>query len=379
MRKNKWVFLLFACYILLATCYTVYSYSQIDLNLTLSSNKIYQSFQKSMIQLGYFNRPLSTLIYSLIVFILYTLYFIGYRFLKKRKLSIRAMWWLVALTVGILLFSYPALSHDIFNYIFNAKMVLVYHKNPHVNVALEFPRDLWTRFMHNTHTPAPYFYGWTILSLIPSFLGLGKLTINLLSFKLFELPFFIWQIFLLNKILNKLLPKERLNRLFLFVLNPLLLIETFGSGHNDVVMMSLALCSLWFLVKEEKTTLKNLILSIFFLLLSASIKYVTIILLPLYLIYSLRKKFDIASFSAILLFLVIFTRPQDQFQPWYLIWSLSFATFSKNNWVLKLILYFSFSLMLRYLPLLYIGEFNRLTNDLEFKITYLPPLLILIF
>lgn len=378
MKKNKGFFFLSACYLLFTTCYAVYSYSQIDLNLTLFSNKIYQTFQKSMIQLGYFNRSFSTLIYTLIILILYAVYCILYTSFKKGKLSLKNLWLITALAIGILLFSYPALSHDIFNYIFNAKMVLVYHKNPHINVALEFPHDLWTRFMHNTHTPAPYFYGWTALSLFPSLLGFSKLTLNLLTFKLFEIVFFIWQIDLLNKILNKLLPKERLNRLFLFILNPLILIETFGNGHNDVVMISLALFSLWFLIKEEKTTFKNLIPSIIFLLLSASIKYVTIILLPIYLIYGFKKKIDIGSICAIILFLVIFTRPQDQFHPWYLIWSLSFAAFAKKEWLFSILLYFSLSLMLRYAPLFYIGEYRRQTQNLMSLVTFLPTFLLFI-
>ncbi|MCX6765316.1 MAG: hypothetical protein NT148_02135, partial [Candidatus Nealsonbacteria bacterium] len=286
MRKNKWSLFLIVSYILIAACYTLYSFSQIDLNLTLSSNGIYQSFQKVLIRLGYFNRPLSTLFYILIVFLFFTVYSLLFISFKKKRFSLKKLWWLVGLTIGFLIISYPALSHDIFNYMFNAKMVLLYRRNPHIYVALNFPHDTWVRFMHNVHTPAPYFYGWTVLSLIPSVISLNKIIPNIINFKLFEIPFFVWQIYLLNKILGKLIPEERLERLFLFVLNPLVLIEVFGNGHNDLTMTSLALGSLWFLIKEEKISIKNFLLSIFFLLLSASIKYVTIILLPVYLIYA---------------------------------------------------------------------------------------------
>src|SRR3990172_6981226 len=131
-----------------AGIYSVYSFSQTDPNQVFFSQSWYWQFQKFMWRLGFQER----------------------------------------------------LSSDIYNYIFNAKMVWVYGANPHRQVALNFPDDQWLRFMHNTHTPAPYGYGWTMLSLVPSVIGQNHLKLTLLLVKMFVGAFFAGVIFFQSKI-----------------------------------------------------------------------------------------------------------------------------------------------------------------------------------
>ncbi len=155
---------------------TIYSYSQIDLNLTLSSNAVYQSFQQTMIWLGYFNRPLSTTIFLVLVFLLFAIYYLLLRLVKQGRLEERQFWILVILTLGISVFAYPAFSHDIFNYMFDARIVTTYGLSPYQYKALDFPADLWIRFMHWTHRYYPYGPTWLLLTLPFSFSGFGKFT-----------------------------------------------------------------------------------------------------------------------------------------------------------------------------------------------------------
>jgi len=65
--------LLITYYVLLIT-FSVFSYSQIDLNLTLSKNPLYLAFQKQMTSLGYYHRPLSTTIFVVLSLLLITYY-----------------------------------------------------------------------------------------------------------------------------------------------------------------------------------------------------------------------------------------------------------------------------------------------------------------
>jgi len=143
-------------YSLLLLFLIIYSYSQIDLNLTLSSNQLYQSIQQQLIYLGYFNRPLSTVVFTILLFLLFTFYFFILYLVNKKKVTLQKILLLVVLTCVILLFSYPAFSHDIFNYMFDARIVTKYYQNPYFHSALDFPNDLWTRFMHWTHRTYPY-------------------------------------------------------------------------------------------------------------------------------------------------------------------------------------------------------------------------------
>lgn len=363
-----------------------------------------------MTQLGYFNRPLSTIIFVILVILLFTVYCllimrlchpgakhsgaIGSPSLKSKgdsiTLRLRSGFqndkinWLIAITL-ILLLAYPLFSHDIFNYIFNAKMVWFYKQNPHKQVAAYFIHDVWLRFMHNVHTPAPYAYGWTIISLTPGILTLTQnLKLSLWGMKGFIALFWIGQLWILAKIIKRLFPKENY-RWFLFALNPLVLIETLVVGHNDVVMMFLALVSFYFLLKTKKIISKEFFLSLLFLGLSVSIKYATIILVPLWLAChpgvprimretigppSLKSRKDsivarlrlllqndIGSWAAIFLFAIIFTR-LDQLHSWYLIWAFSFAILSKSKWIISIFTALTFGALLRYAPYLYFGNWN---------------------
>lgn len=346
---NKFKFLA-TSYWLLAFGFAIYSYAFLDIGLTLTSFEPYLNFQKKMQWFGYFNRPKSTIIFIFISFLLFTFYSLLFIAVKKRKILLKDIIFLAALISGILILAYPSFSHDIFNYIFNVKMVLQYQVDPHRQAAINFP-DPMLGFMRNIHTPAPYFYGWTIISLLPGFLSFNRIFPNLINFKLFSAAFFFLCFLILKKIYSVLGIKNAKSRLVLFLLNPLILIETIGVGHNDLSMMALALASFYFLIKfkKEKSSkgrsriyagkLKFFLLSVFCFLFSVSIKYATVILLPLFIIWYLKPKFDIGLCGSILLFLLPFTRPLDQLHSWYLIWPLTWIFLSRK---IKAVYFFCF-------------------------------------
>ncbi len=115
-------------------------------------------------------------------------------------------------------------SYDVFNYLFNAKMVWIYQVNPHIHAAIEFSRDPMLRFMQNVHTPAPYGYGSTALSLIPGLTWFTKnFTISFWAMKLFVTSFWLGQLWITKKLVNKLFPHEPW-RFWLLALNPLVLV-----------------------------------------------------------------------------------------------------------------------------------------------------------
>jgi len=322
--------------------FCLFSFARQDLNLTLYNFSFWNPIRTWLQALTNLQVTLIFLILSLLLIILYL----------KNKYSDpdRNVLWLLILPA---IFTYPLFSHDIFNYLFNAKMVLIYHANPHIQTAINFAFDPITRFMHNIHTSAPYAYGWTIFSLIP---GLAWLTQNFtLSFwlmKLFIALFWLGQLFILRKIISKFYPTQTW-RWYLFAFNPLVLIETLIVGHNDVVMMFLALLSYWFYLNSAKFK------AVLLLLLSASIKYVTFLLLPF---ISLRgrtlKKVDLPSLFALLLLAVMFIRP-GQLHSWYFIWAFSFAVLARSKLLIKVFVALTFGALLRYAPYLYYGNWDQ--------------------
>ena len=139
----------------------IYSYSQIDLNLTLLQSPLFINFQHHLIQLGYYNRSASTAVFFLLLGVMSFLYILLIKSPPQKILYL----FIGILLVGVI--SYPAFSHDIFNYIFDARILIYHHQNPYTHTALMFPTDDWTRFMNWTHRTYPY--GPTFLPLTLGF------------------------------------------------------------------------------------------------------------------------------------------------------------------------------------------------------------------
>ncbi|KKR79662.1 MAG: hypothetical protein UU25_C0010G0014, partial [Microgenomates group bacterium GW2011_GWB1_40_9] len=212
---------------ILALSLLLYSFTQVDLGMTLTQVSIWQSFQKQFQYVGYFNRPLSTLLFISILSA-YFLAYIGVLWaVLKRKISSKTMWLAIIVTAGILVFSYPAFSYDFFNYLFTAKTVLVYHKNPYLVIPLQFAGvDPWLSFMHWTHLPSAYTPLWILVTLPPFFFGFGYFLLLLWGLKAVMVGAYIFTIIGIGKILEKVDREYMYIGMASFAFNPLIIIES---------------------------------------------------------------------------------------------------------------------------------------------------------
>ncbi len=367
--------MLYVFYGLVLSLLTIYSYSQIDLNLTLSGNWLYQYFQNQLIYLGYFNRPLSTAVFLILLFLLFIVYYLILYLIKHKKLSFTNLKWLIILSCVILFFSYSAFSHDLFNYVFDARIVTKYGQNPYLYSALDFPSDLWTRFMHWTHRTYPYGPVWLILTLPVSLLGFSKFLLTIFNFKLLFLAFHIGNVYLINKILKKTDSKLSLLGTAVYAFNPVVLIESLVSPHNEVVMLFFLLLAIYQMFVKN-----NRLIALLSLLLSGGIKFITLILLPLLFI---RKKIKILEkdnfwlllslilLSFTLIIEIIFREPYS----WYFIPLIGVgALLIKYESINILLAGFSFGALLRYAPYLYLGEYSLSTSNMQNIIFWLTGL-----
>jgi hypothetical protein len=352
----------------------LYSFTQINLGLTLTRASFWQPIQKSFQSIGYFNRPLSTGFYLGILFLLFTFYFLLLWLAKKDRLSFKNLWWLIGLTAGILLFSYPAFSHDLFNYIFDAKVVTFYHQNPYQHKALDFPGDPMLGFIHWTHRTYPYGPLWLFFTVPLSILGFQKLLPTMILFKGLGLIGYLGSAWFIYKILEELKPKVKLIGLVIFAFNPLVVIESLVSAHNDILMMMLVLSGFWFLFK------KRYILAWLMLVLSAGIKFATGLLLPIFLgvsFYRWQKrkinweKIWLVSFFMMVAALFLATK-RTELQPWYLLFPLPFiALLPEKNWLFWPTTSLSLGLLLHYAPFLYLGNWDPPVPAIKLKLTLL--------
>lgn len=338
-----------------------YSFTQVDLNLTLSQWSIEQVVKKFFQHIGYFNRLLSTSLFIAIIVLLFIFYGLFLFLSGKNKINKRQIWHLIIPTSAILIFSYNAFSYDIFNYIFDAKIITYYHQNPYLYRALDFPRDPMLSFMHWTHRYYPYGPIWLVLTVPLSFIGFNYFLFTFFLFKSLGALSYLGTAFFISKILRKVSPKDELFGLIFFAMNPLIIVEGLVSSHNEMPMIFFAMLSL-FLFFEEKYTR-----SFISLLLSAGIKFVTILLFPVYLInYIFSKKnkkinFELTIIPTTILMAVavIVASLRTNFQPWYLLFAIPFASLTPKKYYIFIPTFvMSFFAILEYSPFLLKGDWN---------------------
>lgn len=390
--------------------YVIFSYSLTSPNLVLTSWQPYWQFQTWIWQRLFNNAQLLTQYFVVIITGLWLSY--GWLMLgQKQFFADLKTWQRWGLVVGIslpLVLASNALSYDVFNYLFNAKMIVVYGANPHVATAIDFSQDLWVRFMHNIHTPAPYGYGWSALSLIPYMLGGGKLLSTLLSFRVFS-----WLSYLLLAGLYFARGQKSSWLVWAVLFNPLVLIEIVGNSHNDLWMAVPAVASMLLVVRSgKKPSALGVIISGVLLVISISIKLATIAVAPIWMLLvvwpwlkSVAKKLPmVASWlesiysnwaltASIAMFLPLLTERSKYFLPWYITWSLVWLPFfaldpvgktSKKAglfqqfqqfWI-TLVLGFSVSSLYRYIPFLLAGNYDGHVVPNQIAVTWVGGIVI---
>lgn len=360
--------IIFSLYFIYLVLLDVFSYIFVDPNL-IYLKKIYSG-------LAFTQKTPTTIIYAIFVFVFFAFYLMFIKLAKDKHLSVKELGVLIILTCVILFFSYPAmLSYDIFNYFATSKVLFFYHENPYIIMPIEFTNDPILLFTHAANKTALYGSFWIILSGLPYFLGLGNFLISLFSFKLLASLFYLVTILSVYKV------TKNIHSLALFALNPLVLIETLVSGHNDILMMFFAIFSIYLLTQKKH------LFSLILLMLSILIKYATLFLLPFYLyvlINDLRHKklnWDkLYVLALLLMFLIFLLSPlREEIYPWYGIWFLVFLPYIRNTVLKYLFIAFSLGLLLRYIPFMLLGTYLDPTPVLKFIFTFFPPVIIFTF
>ena len=312
---------------------SVYSYSLIDPNLTFFQTHWWEIFRAKMVYFGYYQRDLSWFVYLSLIILLFIFHLY---FLKKHKgfnpLKI------ALLISGVLLISYPLLSHDFFNYLFDARIVTYYNHNPYLKKALDFPSDPWLRFMHWTHRTYPYGPVFLLISLVPSFLSLGKFILSFFFFKLTFAGFYILAVYYLAKLDKK--------AAVFFATNPLLLIEGLVNSHNDLIAVALAIIGIYYLLVSKLQFNARLLL-----LLSTGIKFITLPIVFLSKQKLIWNKIIFAFTGGILIYLSL----KSEIQPWYFLNLFIFLPIIRS--INRLDIFF-LGLLLSYYPYIRLGGWD---------------------
>jgi len=368
---NRLEYKLLAINIILAAVLALFSYAYVDLNLTLTKNTSILGVITKLQHFGYYQRPNATTFYFLLLLVFYGNYVANLILFIKKRLSIKYLAVSTFFATAILIPSYPFLSSDLFNYMFDAKIITTYHLNPYSYKPLDFPNDDWIRFMRWTHRYSPYGPLWLIYSTLPSILGFGKFMLTFLLFKIFIGIFHILNTILIYKIIQKFKNNLSIFGSAIYALNPVFLIEGVTNAHNDIVHIFLIILSVYFLTNSKYFFSTTAIITGIF------VKYLSL-LSSIALIYSnltRTNKIENYILSNIILYSIFtfifssfrLTVPfissgslQTQFQPWYLFWTLPLVSLlPKKTLLIVLSTAIGFSSMLRYIPFLYYGEWSQ--------------------
>ena len=342
----------------------------------------------------YFQTLYPVIWYTSTVTALFGWYFwVLYR-IKKGSLTSKHIWLLIAGSIAILVWSYPALSNDIFNYIATAKVTFLYRENPYIVMPIDLPNEPSFSFLHAANKVALYGPVWIALTAIPHFLGAGNLLFTLFTFKIFIT---IWYLVLCYLIW--IASERKPWALAFFALNPLVMVSTLVDGHNDVVMMALALGG-FFLLKK-----KRYVLGLLIFVASILIKGATIFLAPVFIwcLFGLmrRSRFpelkkpqfresrispdvlwqQVWYWASVAMYVIFFLSPiREEIYAWYFIWPLTFLALVDKSTLLHAVSYgFSFGLMLRIVPFLYTRSWSGMTPLIKKIVTFVPPAISALF
>jgi alpha-1,6-mannosyltransferase len=198
-----------------------------------------------------------------------------------------------AALAALLLFSYPVDAIDVFVYAIYTRGWGLYGLNPLATAPAQFPaNDPWVGLAAEwASAPSPYGPVWQVLALGAYFAG-GDFLRQVYALKVLLSLAYLGSATLIYLILKQRQPRWAVAGTIAFAWNPLVLLEVAQNGHNDIVMIFFLLAAVWALLHSshpERSAAKSkdviyLLLVCLFLALSILTKFITIVVVPFFLL-----------------------------------------------------------------------------------------------
>jgi len=239
-------------------------------------------------RVGFINRyqisflVLFSLIYLVFFIVLYQI------FIRDKTSDLSTYIITLGLFLGIIVsFSPISLSDDIFRYLFESQVILNF-KNPYEfapnslelsSISEQYP---WFSQINNPEISSPYpIVSHIVTTLIVIVIGNDVVLWRLATTFLVYLTG-VFLIFILDRM------GKNKNLVFLWSLNPIVLLEISHSGHNDIIAIFLLILAIWILFRDENPSTSTLIICGILWACSVHAKLFTIVILPFFL-FKLKK------------------------------------------------------------------------------------------
>jgi hypothetical protein len=323
----------------------VFSYGYIDPHLS-----------KMLPYVAYYHRPLATALFFLILLILFSVYL----YFLKHPPKI----WVILVAVCILIFSYPALTYDLFNYVTTAKVLYTYRENPYEVMPVEIPNEPNLAFTRAANKVALYGPVWLAIAAIPYYLGGGNVWATIFVYKLMNAFIYLAFVYFIYRVTKKM------TNVIFFAINPLVFIEVIMNGHNDIYMMFLALGGLYLITKSRWVSGLLMLISSWF------VKGATLALAPLLIFRTISFERMLVYAYVILATVFFVVAPiREELYPWYAVWLVTIASLlslRSNRFIFGFTIVLSFALELRALPYMWMGYYEGPGPILRTLVTVIP-------
>lgn len=235
------------------------------------------------------NKVLSTMIF-LIAFLSLSAIYLYFINKKDSFKNIKQLLIYVAGVSIIFIAMLPWHSSDIFYYMGVGELNSVYGQNPYYETMKEYGDKNFEVVEKDNIMKQGYMNYWANTTVVYGpiaqliFSSITKISFKnidfcIVLFKLLNVTIHILNCYLIYKITKKL------KFSIIYGLNPYILMEFMGMVHNDIIIVFFILLALYFLLKK-----KQILPCVAFLAIATGIKYFTILLLPVVILYHFRNE-----------------------------------------------------------------------------------------
>jgi hypothetical protein len=138
---------------------------------------------------------------------------------------------------------YPITALDVVLYVVRARLWTLYGGSPMLALPMNFPQDPYIRLAGEyVKQPSPYGPLWELIAQIPMQLGITAIGSGVIAMKVISLLSYIGMAILIGWYARQDSQRygvSNLTALTFFALNPLVLLQAIGNGHNDMLLMAL--------------------------------------------------------------------------------------------------------------------------------------------
>ena len=171
---------------------------------------------------------------------------------RMSDIEVRRFYIVTLVLMGLMVLLPPVLSRDVFLYYQHGWVASVKGANPYLTTAASFtgtPGMNLTEFIHS-NLSTPYSPLWTHVATLIVTLSGGSLWVGTLLFKLTTVGAMVACTFLARRVLKEINPSLSSLGFMFIAANPLIMVESASTGHNDIVAIAAVMLGVWLMLRD---------------------------------------------------------------------------------------------------------------------------------